>query len=128
MEIGELVYMMAYDLCCEPGALELVHHALGIVAETSCLLTMCGVPYMLWVHLAQATQPFLYLSWTLYQAGMASSAACKASTLATVALCARAAPPPHPRRRRSAAVPASGADAAPHAPSPRARPQGFCCA
>lgn len=89
MEVGELLYMTAYDLWCEPSALELAHHALGIVAETSCLLTSSGVPYMLWVHLAQATQPFLYFSWALYQAGMASSVACVTSTLTCICLCAR---------------------------------------
>jgi len=89
MEVGELVYMTLYDLWCEPGALELLHHVLGIVAETSCLLTSSGVSYMLWVHLAQATQPFLYFSWILYQANMSSSVTCVASTLTCIVLCAR---------------------------------------
>ncbi|KAG8467946.1 hypothetical protein KFE25_006998 [Diacronema lutheri] len=86
MEVGELVYMTLYDLWCEPGALELLHHVLGIVAETSCLLTSSGVSYMLWVHLAQATQPFLYFSWILYQANMSSSVTCVASTLTCIVL------------------------------------------
>jgi hypothetical protein len=96
MEVGELIYMTAHDLWHELGALELLHHVVGIIAEAGCLVTMNGIPYMLWVHLAQATQPFLYLSWTLHQAKVSRGLLLVASAGTCVTLCTpclRHAPP-----------------------------------
>lgn len=86
MELGELLYMTVYDLWYEPSTLELLHHSIGIIAESSCLYMSCGIPFMLWVHVSQATQPFLYFSWALYQVGMVKSVPCIMSMLTCVFL------------------------------------------
>lgn len=92
MEAGELIYMTIYDALYEPGPLEMLHHGIGIVAEVSCLLKREGIVYMLWVHLAQTSQPFLYAGWVMDKLGYAGSTPFVVSALACVASCARRAP------------------------------------
>jgi len=86
-EVGELIYMSAYDILKEPSTLELVHHAAGLLAEGGCLYFSSGVPYMLWVHLAQSTQPFLYLAWVLEKLKLVDTALFAVSSLVCFFLC-----------------------------------------
>lgn len=87
IEIGELLYMTGYDLMYEPGVLELAHHILGLVAEVGCLIRREGLTFMVWVHLSQITQPFLYVGWMLMQLNATSSFVFKSTSGVVVLLC-----------------------------------------
>jgi hypothetical protein len=71
-EAAELVFTTILDLQYEPEPLNLLHHAAGLSAEISALYLGTGHMWLIWVHIAQFTQPFLYAGWVLHKLKMTS--------------------------------------------------------
>jgi hypothetical protein len=66
-EAAELVFTTILDLQWEPEPLNFLHHIAGLAAEISALYLGTGYQYLMWVHIAQFTQPFLYASWICHK-------------------------------------------------------------
>ena len=72
MEISELLFTSILNLKDGEDILLHVHHIAGLAAEVPSLYFGQGLNVMLWVHLSQFTQPFLYGSWICYKLKMIS--------------------------------------------------------
>jgi hypothetical protein len=66
IELAELIFMTALDLRWGVEPANLLHHVCGFFTLTPCFYFNQGMNIMLWVHLVQFTQPFLYAGWIMY--------------------------------------------------------------
>jgi hypothetical protein len=67
MEISELLFTSILNMLNGEEWMIHAHHIAGLAAEVPCLYFGQGFTILLWVHLAQFTQPFLYGSWICFK-------------------------------------------------------------
>lgn len=71
-EISELIFTLIMNIYYGEDLFIHVHHIAGLAAELPCIYFGQGLHILMWVHLAQFTQPFLYGSWICYKLKMTS--------------------------------------------------------